>query len=157
MDAHPKHLKRQVELAASILKEATNDQAGIGFLSTGAESTVFPFIQSDEQFRTVLTHLAKIKPADESAAVISSDYRNEFSQSGSVILITAHPDWPFLESVIGNVTNARSITCFTVVKKETLVNNVLAEDIRLAKSKGISVHTLTKEQFPTAFKGVIHS
>ena len=37
------------------------------------------------------------------------------------------------------------------------MKNVLAEDIRLAKSKGISVHALTKEQFPTAFKGVIHS
>ena len=139
------------------MKEATNDQAGIGFLSTGPESTVFPFIQSEEQFRKVLIHLAKIKPSDESAAVISNDYRSEFSQSGSVILITAHPDWPFLESVIGNVTNARSITCFTVVKKDAPMKNVLAEDIRLAKSKGISVHALTKEQFPTAFKGVIHS
>ena len=149
--------EEQVELAASILNEATNDQAGIGFLTTGSESTTFPFIQSEEQFRKVLTHLAKIKPADESSAVISNDYRNEFSQSGSVILITAHPDWPFLESVIGNVTNDRSITCFTVIKKDTPMKNVLSEDIRLAKSKGISVHSLTKEQFPTAFKGVIHS
>jgi uncharacterized protein (DUF58 family) len=146
-----------VELAASILKEATNDQAGIGFLSTGKESATFPFIQSEEHFRKVLIHLAKIKPSDESAAIISTDFRNAFSQSGSVILITAHPDWAFLESVISNVTNARSITCFTVIKKDAPINNLLAEDIRLAKSKGISVHTLTKEQFPTAFKGVIHS
>ncbi|WP_172373617.1 DUF58 domain-containing protein [Sporosarcina jiandibaonis] len=149
--------EEQVEFTASILKEATNDQAGIGFLTTGAESATFPFIQSEEQFNKVLIHLAKIKPSDESTAVISNDYRTEFSQSGSVILITAHPDWPFLESVISNVTNARSITCFTVVKKDAPVKNVLAEDIRLAKSKGISVHALTKEQFPTAFKGVIHS
>ena len=149
--------EEQVELAASILKEATNDQAGIGFLSTGKKSATFPFIQSEEQFRKVLIHLAKIKPSDDSAAVISNDYRNEFSQSGSVILITAHPDWSFLESVIGNVTNARSISCFTVIKKDAPVKNVLAEDIRLAKSKGISVHVLTREQFPTAFKGVIYS
>ncbi|QUW23659.1 DUF58 domain-containing protein [Sporosarcina sp. Marseille-Q4063] len=149
--------EEQVELAASILKEATNDQAGIGFLTTGTESATFPYIQSEEQFRKVLIHLAKIKPSDESTAFMSNDYRNEFSQSGSVILITAHPDWAFLESVIGNVTNARSITCFTVVKKDAPVKNMLAEDIRLAKSKGISVHTLTKEQFPTAFKGVIHA
>ncbi len=149
--------EEQVELAASILKEATNDQAGIGFLSTGKESATFPFIQSEEQFRKVLVHLAKIKPSDDSAAIISTDYRDEFIQSGSVILITSHPDWAFLESVISNVTNARSITCFTVVKKDTPLKSVLAADIRLAKSKGISVHALTKEQFPTAFKGVIHS
>ena len=55
--------EEQVELAASILKEASNHQAGIGFLSTGPEHAVFPFIQSEEQFRQVLIHLAKIKPA----------------------------------------------------------------------------------------------
>ena len=33
--------EEQVELAASILKEATNDQAGIGFLTTGKESAYF--------------------------------------------------------------------------------------------------------------------
>lgn len=156
-DGRPsKAFEEQVEFAASILKEASDDQAGIGFLSTGPKHRSFPIIQSEEQFRRVLIHLAKIKPIGDVSTVVSSDFRNGFQQGGSVILITGSPDWPFLQSVISNVAKTRSIVCFTVVKNNVPIDPLLAEDIRFAKTKGIVVHVVTEALFSTAFKGVAH-
>lgn len=149
--------EEQVELAASILKEASNHQAGIGFVSTGSMRESYPIIQSEEQFKRVLTHLAKIKPTEDAAMTLPGDYKNGFQHGGSIILITGRPDWEFLESVVSNVMNARSIVCFTVIKKVSSMKGDLAEDIQYAKSKGIALHTVTKEQFSTAFKGVTHA
>ena len=149
--------EEQVELAASILKEASTHQADIGFLSTGAEHKHYPFIRSEEQFSRVLVHLAKVKPTGDTATGMPSDYRNGPQQGESTILITGSPDWPFLESVVGNGTSNRSIVCFVVVKKVGPLQDVLAKDIRFAKSKGITVHMLTHSQFSTAFKEVTRS
>lgn len=157
-DSRPSEMfEEQVELAASILKEASNHQAGIGFLSTGPEQVAFPFIQSEEQYRRALIHLAKIKPIEDVSNGIQRNYSAELQQGESTILITGSPDWPFLESVVGNMSSAKSIVCFVVVKKEAPLQGLLAENIRHVKSKGIVVHTLTQSQFSSAFKGVTRS
>ena len=158
LDGRPSEMfEEQVELAASILKEALKNQAEIGFLSTGLEHTSFPTIQSEEQFGRVLVHLAGIQPTGDAGSVMPSDYKARFQQGESTILVTGSPDWSFLESLVGNGTSARSIICFVVVKKDVPLQEMLGKDIRIAKSKGITVHTLTHNQFSTAFKGVTRS
>ena len=149
--------EEQVELGASILKGALNNQAEIGFVSTGPEHTAFPIIQSEEQFGRVLVYLAKVKPTGDTTTGMPSDYRNGSQQGESTILITGSPDWPFLESVVGKGASARSIICFVVVEKGIPLQEALAKDIRIAKSKGITVHMLTHSQFSTAFKEVTRS
>ena len=158
LDGRPSEaFEEQVELAASILKEALNHQAEIGFLSTGLEHAAFPAIQSEEQFGQVLVHLAKVQPTGDATSGMPSDYGSKPHQGESTILVTGSPDWPFLESVLGNGTSVRSIICFVVVKKGVPLQEKLAKDIRIAKSKGITIHTLTHGQFSTAFKGVTRS
>lgn len=157
-DGRPSEMfEGQVELAASILKEATNHKARIGFLSTGQEHVAFPVIESEEQFRRVLIHLAKIKPTGDILTRLPIDYRGVSQQGGSTILITGSPDWPFMESIMANEINTKSIICFVIVEKMTSVSSILLRDIRLAQSKGIAVHTLAKSHFSTAFKGVTRS
>lgn len=158
LDGRPSEMfEGQVEFAASILKEATNHKARIGFLATGPEHVAFPVIESEEQFRRVLIHLAKIKPTDDILTRMPIDFRGVSQQGGSTILITGSPDWPFIESVMANMINTKSIICFVIVEKMTSVSSILLRDIQLAKSKGIAVHTVTKSQFSTAFKGVTRS
>lgn len=148
--------EEQVMFAASILKEALADQAGIGFLSVGLKYKTFPAIQSEEQFRQVLIHLAKIKPVGSHSTVLSSEYRSGTQQGGSVVLITGSPDWPYLQSIISHVAKNRSIVCFIVIKEDAPIGRKLMEDMRIAKSKGIKVHVVSENQFLTAFKGVTH-
>ena len=40
--------EEQVELTASILKEASSHQAGLALMTTGPKPSLFPFIQSEE-------------------------------------------------------------------------------------------------------------
>lgn len=158
LDGRPsKMYEGQVELAASILKEATNHKARIAFLSTGPEHVAFPVVESEEQFRRVLVHLAKLKPSGDILTGVPSDSRGVSQPGGSTILITGSPDWPFLESVMGNVINTKSVICFVIVEKMTSVSSILMKDIQFAKSKGMAVHTVTKSQFSTVFKGVTRS
>lgn len=154
-DSRPSEaFEEQIELTASILKEALSHQTELSFFTTDQERTAFPAIQSEEQFDRVLVHLARIKPFGDTKSKVISDYRSSPQHGENTIIVTGSPDWLFLESVIGNRTSAKSIICFVVVKKELQLQEAYANDIRMAKSKGIKIHTLTQDQFSTAFKEV---
>ena len=155
LDGRPSNtFEEQVELAASLIKEISNHQAGIGFQTTGKDQPTFPFIQSEEHVQRVLVHLAKVKPSGDESTGMLPNQGGTLSHGGSIILITGNPDWPFIQSVVQNANNARSVVCFVVVNRNHPVRKTMAEDIRLAKSRGITVHTLTQEQFSEAFKEV---
>ncbi|CAM3257795.1 DUF58 domain-containing protein [Filibacter tadaridae] len=154
LDSRPAEtFEGQVELAASILKESTSQQAGLTFMSTGAESSIFPFIQSEEQFHRALVHLAKIKPSKDQSDARLPGGEETSGHGGSIVLITGNPDWPFIQSVTQNVKNARRIVCF-VVTQDGQIPPTLASNIQLAKSRGIAVHSLAQERFTTAFEEV---
>ena len=158
LDGRPSEVfEEQVEFAASILKEASSHQAGIGLAITGPKQFSFPLIQSEEHLQRAFLHLAKVKPSGDSSTVMASSYGSELQHSNSIILITGSPDWSFIQSVVQNAKSARSITCFTVLKQDAGTQKKLVEDVRIAKSRGITVKTLTQKQFPEAFKEVIRS
>ena len=136
LDGRPSEtFEEQVDLAASILKEASSHQAGIGFLTTGSEQSLFPFIQSEEQFQRALIHLSKNKAFRRCINSNVESNWNEFRSGGSIIVITAKPDWTFIQSVVLNAKSARSIICLTVVKRDNSYRNHWPNDIRLAKSR----------------------
>ncbi|MBO0588651.1 DUF58 domain-containing protein [Sporosarcina sp. E16_8] len=141
-----------VELTASILKEASGHQAGLALMTMGPKPSLFPFIQSEEQLHMALVHLAKIKPINEASL---ADFGTAFQHGGSIVLITGNPDGPFIQSVMLSVKNIDSIICMVVVKRDDPTLQRIEDDIRLAKSKGITVHLLEREQFINAFKEVV--
>lgn len=146
--------EEQVELTASIVKEAARHQTGLTLMTTGPESSLFPFLNAEEQFHQALVHLAKIKPVGADNIKLLANFGNAFRNSGSIIVITSKPDWPFLQSVLRNAKNAASVICFTVVAQDDAALNIVENDIRLAKSKGIAVYSIRQEQFKDAFKEV---
>ncbi|MFD1929480.1 DUF58 domain-containing protein [Sporosarcina siberiensis] len=157
LDSRPSEVfEEQVELAASIVMEASAHQAGLGFVTTGNERLLTPFIQSDGQLQHALIHLAKLKPSGDSTTGMSSHQASELKHGGSIILITANPNWAFIQSILENAGNVRSFTCLTVLKENGEKNGHLLEDIRIAKLHGVTVRTLTQKQFPEAFKEVTH-
>src|SRR5690606_13414560 len=116
--------------------------------------SLFPFIHSEEQLHQALIHLAKIKPTDEEKTAPLVDFSTEFQHGGGIVLITGKPDWPFMQSVLRNAKNARSIMCFVVVKENEPIDRGMENDIRLARSKGVLVHVLGRERFKEAFQEV---
>ncbi|HJF34096.1 MAG TPA: DUF58 domain-containing protein [Sporosarcina psychrophila] len=143
-----------VELTASIVKEASSHQAGLALMTTGPEPSLFPFIQSEEQLHRSLVHLAKIKPAGKEVADSLADFGSTLHHGGSIVLITGNPDGLLIQSVLRSVENVESIICMVVVKRDDPNLKRIEDDIRLAKSKGITVHLLSREQFTDAFKEV---
>ena len=155
LDGRPSNsFEEQVELAASILKEASSHQDGIGFVTTGLEHSVFPSIQSEVHLQQALIHLAKIKPTGSSSTVMKTNIGSALQQSTSMILITGSPDWPFLESVVQHSKSVRSVICFTVTKADGEKRMTFDNEIRIARSRGIKVRIITQSQFPEAFKEV---
>ena len=140
-----------VELTASILKEALEHQAGLALMTTGAETSIFPFIQSEEHLHNALVHLAKIKPfgrADGSSAVMESPPQH----GGGTVVITANPDWAFLQSILHSLKNDGTIACYVVADEEKKSLEKVENDIRFAKSKGIQVRLIKRHQFSQAFQ-----
>lgn len=160
-DSRPSEVfEEQVELAASIMKMATDHQVGVGFLSTGAigtAHTAFPFVQLEEQFYRVLAHLASIKPIGDDTDAISGNDRNEFQQNGTVILMTGSPDLLFLQSIVENLVGASTIICFAVAKDESAMRKEFVEDIQFAAMQGIRVQVVERKRFSRAFKEVARS
>lgn len=145
--------EEQVELTASLLEEASSQQASIAFVSTGEEITVFPFIHSAEQLNEVFVHLAKIKPVPTNDMKLIA--RSTFSTlAGSVIVVTGKPDAAFIKTVSHVTTSMKSVICFVVVDKVHAVSVELQQQVAYAKSKGIAVHLLSRAQFSDAFKEV---
>lgn len=144
--------EEKVELAASIVEEASNHQANIAFVSSGGETVAFPFIHSADQLHDVFVHLAKIRPAvTEDVQPMSSTLS---AVAGSVVLVTADPDWTFIQSMMALVKNTKSVICFVLVDGENSLPPQLQEQIRFAKAKGITIHALSRKQFTEAFKEV---
>lgn len=146
--------EEQVELTASILKEASSHQAEVALMTTGLETALFPAIQTEEQLHQALVHLAKIKPIEAEKTVSLVDFGTEFQHGGGIVLITAQPDWRFMQSVLRTAKNVRSIICFVVMKGIGTTSLEIENAIQLARSAGVIVHVLGKEQFREAFKEV---
>lgn len=144
--------EEKVELAASIVEEAANHQANIAFVSTGKETVAFPFIHSADQLHDVFVHLAKIKPV--AAEQVHQSTSALPAVAGSVVLVTADPDWAFIQSMMGLVKNTKSVICFVLIDGENILPTQLQEQIRFIKAKGITTHTLSRKQFSEAFKEV---
>jgi uncharacterized protein (DUF58 family) len=143
-----------VELTASIIKEASIQQTSLALMTTGPEPSLFPFIQSEEQLHQALVHLAKVKPVIITGEDSMVDVATEFQHGGSTVLITGNPNWPFVQSVLRSTKNAGSIVCFVVAKQDDPLLKTIEEDIRMARSKGININLVRREQFTDAFKEV---
>lgn len=146
--------EEQVELAASILKEAAKQHVGLAFMTAGAGGAVFPFIQSEEQLHRALVHLAKVQPTQEETVQLSPSRGDLLQHGGRVVVITGRLDESFVQTMLRNVGNAQSILCLLVAKRDDPKLLEMEAMIQSARSRGITVRVLEQEQFAQAFNGV---
>lgn len=156
-DSRPSEMFEElVEFAASILQGVVTARLGVSFFPLGQEQPIFISMNSEEQFRTVLTYLARIQPFEHTGEP-SVDLKKELENGGSVVLITARPNWSYLEPIVTSVTQRSSMICFVIVKNRASITSNLLEEIKYAQSKGVAVHPIVRKQFSTAFREVTHS
>lgn len=145
--------EERVEFAASIIQATIKERSSISFLPTRRHDPIYA-MHSEEQFRVVLTYLAKIQPEVQEEIVTSAEFKKELEQGNSLVIITARPDWNFLERIVSNVTGTRPISCFVVMKNKAELTSTRIEEIKYAKSKGVEVHPIMRKQFSKAFSEV---
>ncbi|GKV56365.1 hypothetical protein NCCP2222_23120 [Sporosarcina sp. NCCP-2222] len=148
-----KLFEEEIELAASILKEATSKQANVSFLSVGEKVHHFPLLQSAEHLRNTLVHLAKLKP-DVDVLPEAIDFSMTMASGGSVILISSEPDWSFIQPIVTTLRNVQAVICFAVVDRQQPLTDIQLERIQYLRTKGITVHVLGKTEFAEAFREV---
>ncbi len=146
--------EEQVELAASLLTEATRHQENLSFLTTGEKPVLFSHIQSEEQLRSSLVHLAKIQPSTPNGSNGMVDLGSTMQHFGTVLLITGDPDRKLIESMLLNATNRKSIICFVVKKYDGDKWSEIEKNIKFAETKGVTMQVLKREAFLHAFKEV---
>lgn len=135
-----------VEFTASMIKEATKSQSSLALMTTGEEMSYIPHIQSDAHIHKALVHLAKIQPTEAAISLVgnmvSANYRGE-----STVVITGNPDWTFLYAIAQNVKSNESLVCYVVIGRGKDPSKKVMNDVQIAKSKGIHVHLLERDQF----------
>lgn len=144
----------EMMFAASILKAAMKERLSSQFFQMYGEEPVLR-MQSEMEFKQVLTRLAKIHPAEKKETLLSSTLSRELGQSSAVVLITASPDDSFLDHIRSVSRDSRSIICFVVIANKKAISGVLLENIKYAKSLGMTVQPVMRRQFTEAFKEVM--
>lgn len=148
--------EERVEFAAAIVREALSQKVGMNFISIGTDSVVFPSIQSETQFKEVFIHLARVVPDEQQDLTTLAQLRNETEQVGSMIVITNNPDGSLLAEMRSQVEHVRQLICFVIMNDDATIHGQIAKNIAFARSKGMTIRTLTRANFLSAFSEVTH-
>lgn len=135
-----------VELTASLIKEASKNQAGLALMTAGKEISRYPLIQSDAQLHQALVHLAKIQPSEVATGLVS-DMVSTTLVGGSAVVITGNPDWTFLQPIVQSVKSNGTLVCYVVTGQGKEPSPSVVNAIQIAKSRGIHVHLLEEHRF----------
>ncbi len=104
--------EEKVELAASMLQTIVRGRGDISFVSSGANTKVFPLVQSEKQLDQVMHHLAAIKPIGN--AEFQLRYQQSFKQIASLLLVTNDVSDELLHSL---ANMAKYCICFVVAEQ----------------------------------------
>lgn len=94
-----------------MLQTIVRGHGDISFVSSGANTKVFPLVQSEKQLDQVMHHLAAIKPIENAAFQLR--YRQSFKQIASLLLVTNDVSDELLHSL---ANMAKYCICFVVAE-----------------------------------------
>ncbi|SES38840.1 DUF58 domain-containing protein [Psychrobacillus sp. OK032] len=146
-----------VDLTASILQSIVRHQASSAFLSLGENRFFIPTVQNETHLQRAMYHLTKVQPdlTKPIEQVILHD--GALVQATSLLYVTSNLTYEWIDSVQKTASNLRVCTCFVVKQKD---GKLLKEEQvmhQFASSRGIRVHTITKDRFAQAFMEVTRS
>lgn len=146
-----------VDLTASILQAIVRHQASSAFLSLGENRFLMPTVQSENQLQRALYHLTKVQPdlTKSIEQVILHD--GALAQATSLLYVTSNLTYEWIDSVQKTASNLRVCTCFVVKAKDGKLMKDEQVMHQFAASRGVRVHTISKDRFAQAFLEVTRS
>lgn len=142
-----------VEFTASVVATARQDQARLTLVTAGLEPDIIPSIQSADQIRQALVHLAKVRPQDPGK--IRLPIRNVLS-GGALLLVTAGLRLEFIRNVLANAPDGSTIVCFVALSDET-DRDLLASIVAKVQLLGVTVKVLDPPKRSSATKRAVTS
>ncbi|MGG0642507.1 DUF58 domain-containing protein [Sporosarcina gallistercoris] len=144
--------EEQIRFAASILKEAAARKADLTFLTNDADYAAIGTIAGEGQLRKALTQLARLQPMEEGRAK-QPNYAVALQGAGAIVIISGNPDALFLRAVL-SASRAQPVFCFVVRNGTEPIPNDVEQNVRAAKSLGVTVQVLSDNQFERSFQEV---
>jgi len=148
------NFEEQIELSASVLQAVVRNHASAAFLSLGATRFYLPAVQSEDQLRRTMFHLAKVEDDLNQPIENILPRDSAMSSATSVLLITGDLTAGLIDSIPKAAKNLRQCTCFVVVKKGEKLTKQAMTLHQLARSRGMIIHVLSQDHFANAFTEV---
>ena len=148
------NFEEQIELTASVLQAVVRNHASAAFLSLGDNRFYLPAVQSEDQLRRTMFHLAKVEADLKQPIEKILPKDPAMSRATSVLLITGDLTAGLIESIPKAAKKLRQCTCFVVVKKGEKLTKQAMTLHQLARSRGMIIHMLSQDHFANAFTEV---
>ncbi|PID20505.1 hypothetical protein CSV61_14665 [Sporosarcina sp. P3] len=142
-----------VEFAASIVVSARQSHAKLTLITASDQPQVFPSIQSTDQTRQALVHLAKIQSEDTQKVRLPIE--KELA-GDALLLITGNLRTEFVRSVLACTHHISALVCFVLITDETNIKS-LEPIVNQVKSLGITVKMIYPSDRSSALKKAVNS
>ena len=142
-----------VEFVASIVSSARQNQAKLTMMTASDQPKVFPLIQSADQTRQALVHLAKIQP--ENTQKVRLPIEKAIS-GNALLLITGNLRMEFIRNVLTTTHDASAMVCFVMMTDETNTKT-LEPIVKQVKMLGITVKLIYPSNRSSALKKAVTS
>lgn len=142
-----------VEFAASIVVSARQNHAKLTMITASDQPKVFPLIQSADQTRQALVHLAKIQPEDLQKVRLPIE---KAMPRDALLLITGNLRMDFIHHVLTCTLDATAIVCFVVMIDKTNEKS-LEPIINQVKLLGITVKLIYLSDHSSALQKAVIS
>ena len=155
MDRSPSPLFEDVvDFTASILQSVVRHQASSAFLSIGEDRVFFQTVENEGQLQQSLYHLTRVQPdlTKPMEQVVVGD--PAIAQATSILYITSSLTYEWIDSIQKAAGGMRACRCFVVKSKDEKLSKEETSIYHYARSRGIHVHTITKDRFAQAFMEV---
>ncbi len=155
MDRSPSPLFEDVvDFTASILQSVVRHQASSAFLSIGEDRVFFQSVENEGQLQQSLYHLTRVQPdlTKPMEQVVVGD--PAIAQATSILYITSSLTYEWVDSIQKAAGGMRACRCFVVKSKDDKLSKEETSIYHYARSRGIQVHTISKDRFAQAFMEV---
>ncbi|MGG0665813.1 DUF58 domain-containing protein [Viridibacillus arvi] len=156
LDCSPSALfEEQVEFVASILNASVRQQITMAFLSAGRNRVLFEAIKTESQLQEVMFHLASVQ--DDLGDSVNRLYGQDrtLANAAQILFVTSELTTDWLDILTKVSKSSRACLCFVIRSKGQVLSTQEKAMEKLARTRGIRVNTIAKEQFTEAFMGVL--
>ncbi|ARK24361.1 hypothetical protein SporoP37_06560 [Sporosarcina sp. P37] len=140
-----------VEFAASIVVSAREHQAKLTFMTASSQPSLFPRMQSADQTRQALVHLAKIHSDDAHRVLLPTE---KAVSEDALLVVTAALHLDFIRRVLHFYRNPSGMVCFVMITDEEEVKR-MDSVVSQVKQLGVKVRFVHPSDRAVALKEAV--